>query len=150
LTRKGIDVVSTHIKKLYCCQLVIVRGRLEEEDEEEKTRFWASSDLNADLKTLVGYIAIRWQIEVLFADTKEILGLDRYQLMSTKAICRFWSLVMLAYLFFDQERDRLKRELRQHVTIGDAWRQVQRTHWCHFIDWMNQQFKLGRQAADIY
>jgi hypothetical protein len=55
---------------------VIVRGRLEEEDEEEKTRFWASSDLTADQKTLVGYIAIRWQIEVLFADTKEILGLD--------------------------------------------------------------------------
>jgi SRSO17 transposase len=144
-----VHVVATRIKKLYTCQLVIVRGRLDD-DEEEKTRFWASSDLLADLETLIGHIATRWDIEVLFADTKELLGLDQYQLMSATAICRFWTLVMLAYLFLDQERDRLKRELGQSVTIGDAWRQVQRTHWCHFIDWIHQQFKFGQQPADLY
>jgi hypothetical protein len=41
-------------------------------------------------------MAARWGIEVLFADTKELLGLDRYQLMSATALVRFWTLVLTA------------------------------------------------------
>ena len=144
-----VHVVSTRIKKLYCCQLVIVRGQLAE-DDQEKIRFWASSDLDADMETLIGHIATRWDIEVLFADTKEILGLDRYQLMGATAICRFWALVMLAYYFLDQERDRQQQRTGQHTTIGDAWRLVRATHWCHFIDWMHQQFRFGYLPSDLY
>jgi SRSO17 transposase len=144
-----VHVVSTRVKKLYRCQLVIVRGRWDAEDEE-KTRFWASSDLDANLDTLLTHIATRWDVEVLFADTKELLGLDQYQMMSAKAIRRFWTLVMLAYFFLDQVRDSRLRESGQHTTIGDAWRQVQRTHWCHFIDWIHQKFKFGCQPADLY
>lgn len=40
---------------------------------------------------------------MLFADGKEELGLDQYQLMSTEAILRFWTLVMLAYAFLEEE-----------------------------------------------
>lgn len=144
-----VHVVSTRIKKLYRCQLVIVRGQLAD-DEPETIRYWASSDLTADLETLIGHIATRWDIEVLFADAKEILGLDRYQLMSSVAIVRFWTLVMLAYCFLDQERDRLQQETDKHTTIGDAWRHVRATHWCHFINWMHQQFRYGYQPADLY
>ncbi len=144
-----VHVVSTRIKKLYRCQLVIARG-LWQDDEEEKTMYWASSDLTADLDTLLSHIATRWDVEVLFADTKELLGLDHYQLMSAKAILRFWTLVMLAYTFLDQERDRYQRQSDQHITIGDAWRQVQRIHWRHFIDWIHQRFRFGLEPADLY
>lgn len=145
----SVHVISTRVKKLYRCQLVIVRGQ-SAEDEQEQTRYWASSDLTADLKTLLGHIATRWEIEVLFADTKEILGLDRYQLMHATAICRFWTLVMLAYYFLDQERDRQQRETGQHTTIGAAWWQVRAIHWCHFIDWLHQKFRFGYQPVDLY
>ena len=144
-----VHVVSTRIRKLYRCQLVIVRGQLAE-DEEETTRFWASSDLEADATTLLAHIAARWAIEVLFADTKELLGLDQYQLMSATAIHRFWVLVMLAYVFLDRERDRQQRQTNEHVTIGDAWRQVRATHWRHFIDWIHEESKFGAQPADLY
>lgn len=144
-----VHVVSTRIKKLYRCQLVIVRGQWDD-DEEEKTLYWASSDLTADLKTLVAHIATRWDVEVLFADTKELLGLDQYQLMTATAILRFWTLAMLAYYFLDQERDRHQRQTDRHLTIGDAWRQVQRTHWRHFIDWIHRQFRFGDEPADLY
>ena len=147
--RVYVHVVSTRIKKLYRCQLVIVRGRWDD-DEEEKTLYWASSDLTADLKTLVGHIATRWDVEVLFADTKELFGLDQYQLMTATAILRFWTLVMLAYYFLDQERDRRQRQTDCHITIGDAWRQIQRTHWRHFIDWIHLQFRFGCEPADLY
>ena len=144
-----VHVVSTRIKKLYRCQLVIVRGQWDD-DEEEKTMYWASSDLSADLNTLLSHIATRWDVEVLFADTKELLGLDHYQLMTATAIQRFWTLVMLAYCFLDQERDRHQRQTGCYITIGDAWRQVQRTHWRHFIDWMYQCFSFGHKPADLY
>ena len=70
--------------------------------------------------------------------------------MSATAICRFWTLVMAAYYFLDQERDWQQRQTGQHTTIGDAWRQVQAVHWCHFIDWIHQKFRLGYQPADLY
>ena len=144
-----VHVVSTRVKKLYRCQVVIVRGRCDDE-EAEKTLYWASSDLTADLETLLAHIATRWDVEVLFADTKELLGLDHYQLMSATAIIRFWTLVMLAYYFLDQERERQQRQTHRHLTIGDVWRQVQRSHWRHFIDWIHQQFRFGLEPADLY
>jgi hypothetical protein len=129
--------------------LSIVRGQWDD-DEEERTHYWASSDLSADLPTLVGHIAARWDVEVLFADTKELLGLDQYQLMTAPAIVRFWTLVMHAYYFLDQERDRYQRQSDRHLTIGAAWREVQRTHWRHFIVWLQQRFRFGDQPADLF
>lgn len=145
-----VHVVQTRIKKLYRCQLIIVRGQLETGDKKDKIRFWASSDLKADIQTLLKHIATRWDIEVLFADTKEILGLDHYQLMSATAIVRFWTLVMAAYYFLDGIRYQLEQQTEQHTTIGDAWRHIQAIHWCHFIDWIHQEFKFGWKPADLY
>ena len=145
-----VHVIQTRIKKLYKAQLVIIRGQIEDEDKPDKVRFWASSDLTANRDALLRHIATRWDIEVLFADTKEILGLDQYQLMTATAICRFWTLVLAAYYFLDQERDRQQRQTGQQTTIGDAWRHIQAIHWCHFIDWIHQKFRFGYQPADLY
>ena len=130
-----VHVVSTRVKKLYRCQVILVRESL-----DGQTRYWASSDLDADMEELLEHIAARWHIEQLFADTKEMLGLDQYQLMSANAIRRFWTLAMLAYCFLDEERVRLQREQHRHTTIGDAWRHTQQIHWRHFIDWMHTLF----------
>jgi len=130
-----VHVVSTRIKKLYCCQFICVREQL-----DGPTRFWASSDLAADPQTLLAHIAQRWDVEQLFADVKELLGLDHYQLMSATAIQRFWTLVMLAYLFLDEERCRLQEQQQRPVTIGEACRHVQRTHWSHLLDWLHHAF----------
>ena len=59
-------------------------------------------------QSLLAHIAARWDIEVLFGDGKEELGLDHYQLMSATAIVRFWTLAMLAYVFLEQERTACK------------------------------------------
>ncbi|MFN3983307.1 MAG: hypothetical protein ACK4SA_23260, partial [Caldilinea sp.] len=99
----------------------------------------------------IQHIAARWDIEVLFADTKEILGLDQYQLMSAKAIQRFWTLVMLAYYFLDHERVQLHDEQHRHITIGDAWRHNRQTHWRHFVDWLHTQFvDNGVSPSQLY
>lgn len=139
-------VVSTRVKKLYRCQVILVRETL-----DGKTRYWASSDLDADLETLLQHIAARWDIEVLFADAKELLGIDQYQIMSAHAIQRYWTLTMVAYCFLDQERVRLQQATQQHATIGDAWRHTQHVHWRRFIDWIHQSITTsGTIPSQLY
>jgi SRSO17 transposase len=142
-----VHVVSTRVRKLYRCQVVIVRESLDAPLKE--TRFWASSDLTAQAATLLSHIAARWDVEVLFADAKDLLGLDQYQVMSTTAIVRFWTLVLTAYAFLDEERDRLRQTWQCHVTIGEARREVQRLHWCHLIDWIHQLFQQGATPQTV-
>jgi len=143
-----VHVVSTRVRKLYRCQVVVVRESLEAPLSE--ARYWASSDLEADVVTLVGHMATRWDIEVLFGDSKDLLGLDQYQLMSAPAIVRFWTLVMAAYVFLDEERDRLSRERQRHTTIGDARREIQRIHRRHLIHWIHEQFQAGFLPQHLY
>jgi hypothetical protein len=109
-------------------------------------RYWASSDLDADLATLLGPSAARWDVQILFADTKELLGLDQYQLMTTTAIVRFWTLVLAAYTLLEEERARLVQEQQRHLTIGEARRVLQQLHYQHLLRWIEQQFRAGVDA----
>ena len=143
-----VHVVTTRVRKLYCCQVVIVRQSLGA--PLSQARYWASSDLEADPETLLVHIAARWDIEVLFGDGKEELGLDQYQLMSATAIVRFWTLAMLAYVFLEEERDRLQTQWQRPVTIGEARREIQRRHRRHVLDWLHKQFQSGIEPDSLY
>jgi len=52
-----VHVVTTRVRKLYRCQVVIVRHSLDA--PLSQTRSWASSDLEADAQTLLSHIAAR-------------------------------------------------------------------------------------------
>lgn len=136
-----VHAVQTRVRKLYRCQVVIVR---ESRDAPlSQARYWASSDLSADLATLVGHLAARWAIEVLFADAKDVLGLDQYQLMTATALPRFWTLVLAAYVFLEEEQACFQRARQEHVTIGEARGEVQRRHQRHLLVWLQAQFQAG-------
>jgi SRSO17 transposase len=143
-----VYVARTTVQKLGQVQLILVRekrgGKLTE------PRFWASSDLKADAQTLVAHVAARWDIEVLFADTKELLGLDHYQLMSATALVRFWTLVLAAYVFLEEQRAVLEHEWQRSVSIGQTQQEVQRVHWFLLITWMQQQLRLGQTSATLF
>jgi hypothetical protein len=143
-----VHVVQTRVRKLYKCQLIIVRESLTA--PLAQVRYFASSDLAADLPTLIGHLATRWDIEVLFADGKELLGLDQYQVMSAQAILRFWTLALAAFAFLDEERYRLRQERQRHVTLGEARRELQRVHRRHLLDWILVQFRVGVPPERLY
>jgi hypothetical protein len=143
-----MHVVTTRVRTLYSCQVVIVRQSLDA--PLSQARYWASSDLQASPELLLAHIAARWDIEVLFADGKEELGLDQYQLMSATAIVRFWTLAMLAYVFLEEERDRLHSQWQRPVTIGEARREIQRRHRRHLLDWLHGQFQSGIEPDSLY
>lgn len=141
-----VHIIDTRIRKLYRCQVICIREKL-----DGQTKFWVSSDLDADIDTLLKHIAQRWDVEVLFADVKELLGIDQYQLMSAEAIHRFWVLVMIAYGYLEKERFRLQQETGTHTTIGDACRHVQKVHWSHFLDWLHDCFvSQNLSASDLH
>ncbi len=143
-----VHVVTTQVRKLYRCQVVIVRQSLDA--PLAQARYWASSDLEADTQTLLGHIAARWDIEVLFGDGKEELGLDHYQVMSATARLRFWALAMLAYVFLEEERQRLQTQQQRPITIGEARREIQRRLRRNVLLWLHAQFQSGVQPDALY
>jgi hypothetical protein len=62
------------------------------DDPGEKARFYVTTRLVDTLKQVVQAMALRWTVETLFADFKELMGSDQYQLHSAEAIIRFWAL----------------------------------------------------------
>ena len=143
-----VHVVQTRVRSLYRCQLVITRPALDA--PASATRYWASSDLDADMTTLLGHIAARWNVEVFFSDTKDLLGLDQYQLMTTTAIVRFWTLVLAAYTLIEEERARLALEQQRPVTMSEARRTLQHRHYRHLLGWIEQEFHAGTDADTLY
>ena len=143
-----VHVVTTQVRKLYRCRVVIVRQSLDA--ELSQARSWASSDVEADAQTLLGHISARWDIEVLFSDGKEELGLDHYQVMSAAALIRFWMLAMLAYVFLEEERQRLQTREQRPVTIGEARREIQRRLRRNVLLWLHAQFQSGVQPDTLY
>jgi hypothetical protein len=143
-----VHVLTTSVRKLYRCQVVIVRQSLDA--PLTQARFWASSDLQADPQTLLAHIAARWDIEVLFADGKEEGGLDHYQLMSATAIVRFWTLGMLAYVFLEEEQHRLQQQWQRPVSIGEARHEIQRRHRRLLLLWLFAQFQSGVQLDSLF
>ena len=142
-----VHVVQTRVRKLYRCQVVIVRDRLDA--PLTQARYWASSDLTADVATLIRHIATRWEIEVLFGDAKAVLGLDHYQVMTATALVRFWTLVLAAYVFLEEEQAHLQAEGGCPVTIGEARQQVQQRHQQHLLTWLQHQFQAGATPHDL-
>ena len=136
-----VHVVQTRVRKLYRCQVVVVRDS--RDAPVAQARYWASSDLTADLPTLLTHLAARWEVAVLFGDAKELLGLDQYQLLSATAIVRFWTLVLAAYVCLEEEQARLRAARGGHVTLGEARAAVQWTHYRHLLSWLHEQFQAG-------
>jgi len=143
-----VHVVKTRVRKLYRCQVMVVRETLEGPLSE--VRYFATSDMNADPQAFMNHVAARWDIEVLFGDTKELLGLDQYQVMSDTAILRFWTLIMATYAYLDEVRVQLQQEQGRHVTIGDACRETRNKHYEHQIDWIVAQSRQGITCQQLY
>jgi len=170
-----VHIVDTHVKSLYRCKLIIIRHKLD--DPIEYARYFATSDLDADARRCLEHISTRWDIEVLFEDAKELLGIDQYQLMTTTALLRYWTLCWVAFSYLEDIRDELKHqkmpENEQHIeekleekdkiehssreeleglhaTLGQAKRSVQETHHELSLAWVYQNAFLGTPVKDLH
>src|SRR5690242_13554720 len=145
-----VHVIDTRVRKLYRCQVIIVRFSLD--DPIKQARFWVTSDLAATAQRCLKYMSIRWRIEVFFEDMKELFGIDQYQLMTSRGLLRYWTLCWVAFSFLEQLGDQLKQPdggPPQHVTLGQARYQVQLNHRKLFVQWVYQHAHAGTPVEDV-
>lgn len=143
-----VHCVTTRIRTLYKAQVVLVRERLD--GPESAVRYWATSEATASVEQVLAHIAARWAIEVLFADSKELLGLDQYQGMSAEGVVRYWTLALVAYQLLEEQRARMQHQQTAPVSLGDARRALQRQHWRHLISWLGEQFQQGTSCEQLH
>lgn len=146
--RVAAHLVRTFVYKLGACQVLVVKER--PEAAPESARCWATSDLAADAATVAGHAAARWDVEVYLEDSKELLGVDHYQLTDAAAIERFWHLVACAYLYLDERRATLVAAGRPEATLGDALRAEQAVHRRHLLGWLHTQFQHGVSVDEVH
>jgi hypothetical protein len=140
-------LIRTKVKKLGACQVLIVKTKAD--DPDEKPRFYISTRLSDSLEQVVQAMALRWTVETLFADFKELMGSDQYQLHSAEAIIRFWALGLCLYQFLDSLRHRLKRTYAKDFTLGETLAWVRERNEMHKLNWICRQASAGATSQCI-
>ena len=140
-------LVRTFVYKLGACQVLVVKETIDA--PPEKARYWATSDLEADVVTVAGYAAQRWDIETFIEDAKGLLGLDHYQLLAAEGMVRFCHLVCCCYLYLDEVRAALVAQGQMGATIGDALRHQQKGQYHLLLQWLKEQFAQGHSVDEV-
>lgn len=140
-------LVRTKVKKLGACQVLIVKPTLDA--PRSQCRYWVTSRLKDTLDQVVAAAATRWTIESLFADLKELMGSDQYQIRSAQAIVHFWALSLCLYQYLDEQRWRLQVERHSHVTMGQARSWVRQQHADLLLEWLSLQFRSGTPTNQV-
>lgn len=140
-------LLRTQVKRLGACQVLVVREK--QADPTSTTRFFATSRRKDTLEQVVTAVAQRWTVETLFADFKELMGSDQYQLHSAQAIERFWALALCLYQFLDSLRHRLERLEKRHISLGEARSWLIDRHKTQQLDWICYQATHGARSALI-
>jgi hypothetical protein len=140
-------LIRTRVKKLGACQVLVVKAAADASGE--KARFYLTTCLEDSLEQVVQTAAIHWTVETLFADFKELMGSDQYQLHSAQAIIRFWALGLCLYQYLDSLRHRLKRIYQQNVTLGDTLAWVRDRNELHKLHWICRQATYGASANQV-
>ena len=140
-------LVKTWVRKLGPCQVLITK--LHPDDPLDQCYYWATSRMEDSLEQVVGHVAQRWTIEVLFADFKELMGSDHYQIRSAQGILRFWALGLCLYQFLDEVRTAHRRLWGEHLTLGQARQQIRDAHQAALLDWILDQAAAGASRTAI-
>jgi hypothetical protein len=112
----------------------------------KSVRYWGSTLLNLETQAFVDILAIRWNIETFFEYDKDLLGSDHYQLMTSQAVLRFWTLI--ACLLYFLEEQRAGQDL-PHFTCGDARRKLQEQQRLNLLLWLKDQFQANTSIEQI-
>jgi hypothetical protein len=138
-----VHAVKTWIRKLGPTLLLITCH--DRDNPGKSLRYWGSTLLEAEPQTVIDHLAVRWNVEVLFEDNKDLLGADHYQLMNAEAILRFWTLIACLGYFLDEQK-----ALRPDCTTwGEVRRALQKEQQVNLLTWLASQFKSGLSVEQI-
>ena len=137
-------LVVTWVRKLGPTLLLVT---CHDPDEPLKTvRYWGSTVLDLDAQALVDILAVHWEVETFFEYEKDLLGSDHYQVMTRKAVLRFWTLTACLLCFLEEQRMQFED---QRLTCGDVRRKIQNDHRQNLLLWLETRFKDGLSVEQI-
>lgn len=142
-----VHLIRTRVKKLGACQVLIVKPTADA--PVSRARFWATTRLHDTADQVVQSVAQRWTIEVLFADFKELMGSDQYQIHTAQALTRFWALGLCLYLYLDEERLGLEADRHRHITLGETRAALRDQHQALLLLWIRDQFATKIQPLEL-
>ncbi|MBE7474083.1 MAG: transposase [Anaerolineales bacterium] len=138
-----VHALKTWIRKLGPTLLLITCH--DRDNPGKSIRYWGSTLLEAEPQTVLNHLAVRWNVEVLFEDNKDLLEADHYQLMSAEAILRFWTLIACLGYFLDEQK-----ALRPDCTTwGEVRRALQKEHQVNLLTWLASHFRTGLSVEQI-
>jgi hypothetical protein len=130
--------VQTWVRKLGPTLLLITCH--DPQEPLKRVRYWGSTVLELEAQALVDILAIRWEVETFFEYEKDLLGSDHYQVMTVKAILRFWTLTACLLCFLEEQRAEMDWP---QATCGDARRLIQDQHRSNLLYWLEGRFREG-------
>jgi SRSO17 transposase len=105
--------------------------------KEKKPFSILSTDISLDVVTILEYYNIRWEIETAYRYFKEMMGFDHYQLLSLKAIHRYWAIQYLTQNFLEIQRVGWSKEAP--ITFGEAVRKIRSDMFGQLVVYVYQE-----------
>ncbi len=112
----------------------------------KNVRYWGSTVMDLEAQALVDILAVRWEIETFFEYDKDLLGSDQYQVMTSQAILRFWTLTACLMAFLEEQR---AFDPDPTLTCGDIRHRIQEDHRRNFLSWLETRFRTGSSVEQV-
>lgn len=146
--REKVRVVSCRQTRYVSDEIIwlLLEKRRDKKGDEELKAYvcWGMDD--APLKTLVEYAHVRWTIEQFHRESKQLLGLDKFEGRSWKGWHHHISMVLLAYAFIAEVRAKI--ETKEHLPSFPAIMRLV-VHEAATQQLMKDHHLLRRKAREI-
>ena len=134
------------VAKLGKVKIVVVKEGL----TKPAVAFIAATELSLSEEEILSSYLLRWEAEVYFGDSKELLGFDHYQMRYAKGIVRFWHLANVAYSYLEHLRQSESEGNPTKLnTVGEAKRYQQKVLLREFVLWLKELFAIGSSVDNV-
>jgi len=153
-TDKEIEYQFIHEAVLDISDMGLIKCIMIKKDLKDDTGIvLVSNRLDWEADKIIKIYKKRWKIETFYRDSKQNLGLGKYQLRSIKGIERYWTLVFISYTFL--QYCTLFGILSSNIedttaTTGDKVRRFQELYLKSFIDLIISCYKSNGNVKDVY
>jgi hypothetical protein len=107
---------------------VVYDRHLRPQPKRWQSKVLACTDTRATARQVVEWYEVRWQIEIFFRELKSRMQMGCYVLMKFEAVERYLDLLLMAFLFLEQQRlQEMKRAGPADDQYGADWVQARAT-----------------------
>lgn len=77
-------------------RIVVVFGKWDNEDDKD-VHILLTNETRLASKSIISFYILRWGIELIFRELKDVFSFDQYQVRHKKQIERYWALCLIAW-----------------------------------------------------